>query len=426
MSLTTRLDLPWLGQTSGARRKAVVTLSCVANLGLLGYFKYYNFFIDSLREAVSGLGLDINLTTLDMVLPVGISFYTFQTMSYTIDVYRGKLKPTRNFIDYAVYVSFFPQLVAGPIERGSALLPQFLQARSFDPAKARDGCRQILWGLLKKVVIADRIGYMVAIIHRTPPESQSGLALALATIFFAFQIYCDFSAYSDIAIGTGRLFGISLRRNFAYPYFSQSLTEFWRRWHISLSTWFRDYVYIPLGGSRTSRGRVVRNILVTFTLSGLWHGASWTFVVWGLLNGIGISLESWWRKNSLGPHEIPGGVGVLPSIRTLLRIVLVFTFVCCGWVFFWAANLEQAITVFSRIMIAPFESEQTRLTQYHLLGVGLIGVLTTVEWIQRDKPHGLCIEGLSRPIRWSIYTVLLWGGLYCRAPGTGPFIYFQF
>ncbi len=272
-----------LDQTGSPRkRRALLSASLGCNLALLGTFKYYGFFVENLCAALTQLGLDLHLTTYQIVLPVGISFYTFQTLSYTIDVYRRQLEPTRSLIDYLAFVSFFPQLVAGPIERASHLLPQFASPRSFDPLIARDGLRLILWGMAKKILVADRLAIIVDQIYGSVGTAHGPL-LAFGTVCFAFQIYCDFSAYSEIAKGTGQLFGIRLMRNFAYPYFSQSLGEFWRRWHISLSTWFRDYVYIPLGGSKVSAFRMRFNLLATFLISGFWHGAAWRFLVWGAI-----------------------------------------------------------------------------------------------------------------------------------------------
>ena len=275
-----------LGKTDVARkRKTLLWMSILVNLGFLGFFKYYNFFAENFVAAFTFFGADIQPNTLDIILPVGISFYTFQTMSYTIDVYRKNLKPTNDFVAFSAFVSFFPQLVAGPIERATNLLPQFYQKRKFDYAQAVDGMRQILWGLFKKVVIADNCAVYANEIFNNSAD-YNGSTLLLGAIFFTFQIYGDFSGYSDIAIGTARLFGFNLMQNFAFPYFSRDIAEFWRRWHISLSTWFRDYVYIPLGGSRGGTLMKVRNTFIIFIVSGFWHGANWTFIIWGALNAV--------------------------------------------------------------------------------------------------------------------------------------------
>ena len=287
------------------RRRWLCT-SIAANLSLLGIFKYFHFFVDSFQSTASAFGWQVPDTTLEIVLPVGISFYTFQTLGYTIDVFRRKTPACKDFVVYLTFVSFFPQLVAGPIERASAMLSQFQSPRTFESDLATSGCRLILWGFAKKLIIADRLAIFVNECY-SDPGSFGGPMLALATVLFAFQIYCDFSAYSDIAIGTGRLLGIRLSRNFAYPYFSQSITEFWRRWHISLSSWFRDYVYIPLGGSRHSRPNRFRNLLVTFLTSGLWHGAAWHFVFWGGINGVAVASESGASESGASEAERPTG-----------------------------------------------------------------------------------------------------------------------
>ncbi|MDN3644276.1 MBOAT family O-acyltransferase, partial [Lutimonas halocynthiae] len=267
-------------ENNGSRRLLLLWTSIIVNLGFLGFFKYYNFFLDNFIEAFSFFGYVFKAGSLQIILPVGISFYTFQTLSYTIDVYKKKLEPTKDFIAFAAFVSFFPQLVAGPIERATNLLPQFYKKRTFDSNKAIDGLKQILWGLFKKVVIADNAAQFANEIFNNSGD-YSGSTLFLGALFFAFQIYGDFSGYSDIAIGTSRLFGFNLMKNFAFPYFSRDIAEFWRRWHISLSTWFRDYLYIPLGGSRGGLSMKIRNTFIIFIVSGFWHGANWTFIVWG-------------------------------------------------------------------------------------------------------------------------------------------------
>ena len=268
-----------------SKRKVLLWTSIIVNLGFLGFFKYYNFFLENFVDAFSLFGMQINANSLNIILPVGISFYTFQTLSYTIDVYRKKLEPTKDFMAFSAFVCFFPQLVAGPIERATNLLPQFYKKRTFEYHKAVDGMRQILWGLFKKVVIADNCAEFANQIFNNSAD-MNGSTLVLGAIFFTFQIYGDFSGYSDIAIGTSRLFGFDLKQNFATPYFSRDIAEFWRRWHISLSTWFRDYLYIPLGGSRGGTWMKVRNTFAIFLVSGFWHGANWTFIIWGALNAI--------------------------------------------------------------------------------------------------------------------------------------------
>lgn len=330
-----------LGKTDDEhRRKWLLGASLAFNLGVLAYFKYANFFIEQFITAFSSLGISLHLSTLQFILPVGISFYTFQTLSYTIDVYRKQLEPTRDWVVFFAYVSFFPQLVAGPIERATQLIPQFQTKRSFDYEKAKDGMRQILWGLFKKVVIADSCAVFVEEIF-SAHETMAASSLILGAVLFAFQIYCDFSGYSDIAIGTARLFGISLMQNFAFPYFSRNIAEFWRRWHISLSTWFRDYLYIPLGGSRVdSQWKLVRNIFAIFLVSGFWHGADWKFIVWGGLHALFFlpSILLGYNRKYLEPvaeHRW------LPSWREGLNILTTFALVCFAWIFFRADSMSQ-------------------------------------------------------------------------------------
>ena len=320
----------------------------------------------------------------EVILPVGISFYTFQTMSYTIDIYRRKFGPTRDVVAFFAFVSFFPQLVAGPIERASALLPQFEKRRSFSPVQASDGMRQMLWGFFKKIVIADNLAPQVESIFSNYQQLDS-LSLLIGVFFFALQIYSDFSGYSDIAIGTARLFGFKLMRNFAYPYFSRDIGEFWRRWHISLSTWFRDYVYIPLGGNRCSKPRQIWNVLLTFTVSGLWHGANWTFVVWGFLNGLYLLPQSL-RTNRKKQTDIAAAGRLLPSPVEAGSIVLTFFLTLLAWVFFRASSLSQAIGYLGGMLNAPFGANlHGAYTQELLLCAGLL----LLEWLQRTKQHPL-------------------------------------
>ena len=304
------------------KRKLLLWTSILVNLGFLGFFKYYNFFLDNFIASFSLLGLEFKANSLNIILPVGISFYTFQTLSYSIDVYRRKLKPTKDFIAFSAFVSFFPQLVAGPIERAENLLPQFYKIRIFDYSKAVDGMRQILWGLFKKMVIADNAAEIANQIFNNSAD-YSGSTLLLGALFFTFQIYGDFSGYSDIAIGTARLFGFDLMRNFNFPYFSRDIAEFWRRWHISLSTWFRDYLYIPLGGSRGSRLMIIRNTFIIFIVSGFWHGANWTFIVWGALHAIYFLPLLLTNRNRTYLGVVAEGK-ILPSVRELLLMMSTF------------------------------------------------------------------------------------------------------
>ena len=425
-----------MGRTDVSRqRKLLLGLSIVCNLGLLGFFKYFNFFTANLVEMANLIGWRLNTGTLEIILPVGISFYTFQTLSYTIDIYRDRMKPTRDLTDYLAFVSFFPQLVAGPIERATKLVPQFSQERRFDSPASRDACRQILWGFVKKLILADRLAAYVDSVYVSPNEA-SGPALMLATVCFAFQIYCDFSAYSDIAIGTARLYGITLTRNFAYPYFSQSLTEFWRRWHISLSTWFRDYVYFPLGGNRTTPARCSFNILVTFLVSGLWHGAAWRFLLWGGLNGGAIVAEKTFRNLEADnkAFDCPGGDRVIPSAKTLWRILSTFSLVCFCWIFFRAKSIGDACLVIRNIMsdfinVSAYQVLLLKVQSDESLSTTLtiLAAFVAIEWTQRREMHPLRIPALWVPIRWATYTILVWGSLMLMpTTAINPFIYFTF
>ncbi|RUA30635.1 MAG: MBOAT family protein, partial [Bacteroidetes bacterium] len=397
-----------LVQNNVRKRKLLLWLSIIVNLGLLGYFKYYNFFIDNFIEAFSFFGEKLSVDSLKIVLPVGISFYTFQTLSYTIDVYKKKLEPTKDFIAFAAFVSFFPQLVAGPIERASNLLPQFSKNRSFDYDKAADGLRQILWGLFKKVVIADNAAQIANEIFNNSPD-YSGSTLLLGAFFFAFQIYGDFSGYSDIAIGTSRLFGFNLMKNFAFPYFSRDIAEFWRRWHISLSTWFRDYLYIPLGGSRVGRWLNVRNIFIIFIVSGFWHGANWTFIVWGALNALYFLPLLLLNKNRLNTNNVAEGK-VLPNFQELVAMTVTFSLTLLAWVFFRSDDLSHAWnylnTIFSAsfFTIPHFEGMHLALTTIVLLLLFIV-----IEWFGREDEYAIEKLGLhwNRAYRYSVYYLLI-------------------
>jgi alginate O-acetyltransferase complex protein AlgI len=417
---------------SAVRRKRLLIISIISNLSLLGFFKYYNFFVDSARGFLGALGWSAPFPTLEIILPAGISFYTFQTMSYTIDVYRGHVKICHHILDYLAYVCFFPQLVAGPIERANRFLPQFLEPRRFDEAIATDGCRQILWGFFKKMVIADNLAPLVDSVY-AHPDRADGPTLAVATIFFAFQIYCDFSAYSDIAVGLGKLFGFQLMRNFAYPYFSLSVAEFWRRWHISLSTWFRDYVYIPLGGGEGGPLKRARNVMITFTVSGLWHGASWNFVIWGALNGLGILPTVLARRDRerRKASDTPGGERFFPSFVMIARMAFCFAFICLGWIFFRARTLPEAWTILTKIV--TLSGPAANASRAHFFGplsartmVGIIALFVFIEWVQRRRHHPLAIEKLPRLLRQLIYAAVFWSILLLGTYSSGQFIYFQF
>lgn len=408
-------------------RKMLVIASVLVNLGFLGFFKYYNFFAENFVEAFTLLGQQFNVSTLNIALPVGISFYTFQTLSYSIDVYRRKLPPTKDAISFFAFVAFFPQLVAGPIERATTLLPQFFTERKFDYDKATDGLRQILWGLFKKMVIADNCAIFVNPVYGIPGSNISdfhtGSSLLVATFLFAFQIYADFSGYSDIAIGTARLFGFDLMRNFAFPYFSRDIAEFWRRWHISLSTWYRDYLYVPLGGSRGGKFKVLRNIFIIFILTGFWHGASWTFVFWGFLNAV-YFLPLFLLTNNRQNLDVASKGRILPTPKDFINILITFTLTMFTWIFLRAGTIGQGFAILKKIFSASLftypESYSRRLFAF-------IIILIVVEWLNRDKEHGLEISDYDLPvyIRYFIYysitlLILLFAG---KARG---FIYFQF
>jgi D-alanyl-lipoteichoic acid acyltransferase DltB (MBOAT superfamily) len=413
--------------TDERKRKIWLLVSIIVNIGFLGFFKYFNFFIDNFVTAISIFGIRPEVSSLNIILPVGISFYTFQTMSYTIDVYKRKLEPTRDFISFAAFVSFFPQLVAGPIERAANLLPQFYAKRTFDYEKAACGMRQILWGLFKKIVVADSCAAYVNYVFRDH-QNQTGLTLLFGAIFFAFQIYGDFSGYSDIAIGTGRLFGFNLMRNFNYPYFSRDIAEFWRRWHISLTTWFRDYVYFPLGGSRVSKWKVIRNTFIIFLASGFWHGANWTFVVWGAFHAVLFLPLILSGKNRKYTDTVAAGK-YLPGIKEIFQMGMTFLLVLAGWVFFRADSIGQAFEYLKGIAdkslfsLTLLYGKKTALTNTVFIASMLI-----VEWIGRNNQFGLeKIAAVRRkPCRWIIYLVIVLIILTFLKTEETPFIYFQF
>jgi alginate O-acetyltransferase complex protein AlgI len=416
-----------LGRTENpAKRKLLLWTALVINLGCLGFFKYYNFFLDNFVTAFSFMGKEIHAGSLRIILPVGISFYTFQSMSYTIDIYRRKLKPTSDFVAFSAFVSFFPQLVAGPIERATHLLPQFFTRRTFDYAKAVDGLRQILWGLFKKIVIADNCAVYADSIFNNSAQC-SGSTLAMGAIFFAFQIYSDFSGYSDIAIGTSRLFGFELMQNFAYPYFSRDMAEFWRRWHISLSTWFRDYLYIPLGGSRGGTWAKIRNTFVTFIVSGFWHGANWTFIAWGTLNALYFLPLMLLGKNRNHMQIVAQG-RMLPTVREAFSILVTFGLTVLAWIFFRAQSIGHAVDFLSGIASPSlFSVPKTPTGSISMPLMCLVGLFFLVEWNGREWPHALARLGLrwKRPARHVLYYAILYAIVWFGGKQQ-QFIYFQF
>ncbi len=414
-------------EVNNSKRKMLLWVSISVNLGFLGFFKYYNFFVDNFIAAFSFFGSEIKPNTLNIILPVGISFYTFQTLSYTIDVYREKLKPTDDFIVFAAFVSFFPQLVAGPIERAAHLLPQFYIKRKFDYSKAIDGMRQILWGLFKKIVIADNCAVFANDIFNNY-QDYSGSTLILGALFFTFQIYCDFSGYSDIAIGTSRLFGFDLMKNFSFPYFSRDIAEFWRRWHISLSTWFRDYLYIPLGGSRGGIWMKTRNTFIIFIVSGFWHGANWTFIVWGALNAI-YFLPLLLTNNNRNNLDVIAKGKIFPSFRETYQMLLTFSLTVLAWIFFRAENIHHALSYIANIgnrslfSVPSFDT----MKPINLLIVPLIFFFFLIEWFGRDSEFGMQFIGLkwNRVFRWSLYLGVVIC-IFIFSSQEQAFIYFQF
>jgi len=402
------------------KRKYLLWLSLGVNLGLLGFFKYFNFFIESWLDAWRMFGVDMHASSLNIILPVGISFYTFQTLSYTIDVYRKQLKPTNNFIDFASFVTFFPQLVAGPIERASHLLPQFQKSRAFNYQTAKSGLHLIIWGLFKKVVIADTCAIYVNAIFSNY-ENVNAMTLVLGSVYFAFQIYGDFSGYSDMAIGIARLFGFDLMRNFKYPYFSRDIAEFWRRWHISLSTWFRDYVYIPLGGSKVSKLLQIRNVFVIFLVSGFWHGANWTFVVWGFLNALYFLPLLLRRKNRVHIEDVKIS-NFSSALKVGIQVLSTFTLTCFAWIFFRADSISIALDYIKRIFTFTYGIEYLSIERYSVEILLLLFFFVIIEWFYKEKEEP--ISGRFESIK--IITVILLIFVLGSFSNPQSFIYFQF
>ena len=420
-----------------------VFLSFAINISILIFFKYFDFFADNVVRVFALFNVEVVAPTFDVLLPVGISFYTFQALSYTMDVYRGELKAERNFITYALFVSFFPQLVAGPIERSVNLLPQFKKEHKFDYERMHHGFVLMIWGLFQKMVVADRISIVVDKIYASPGDYR-GSAIVFATLLFAFQIYCDFGGYSNIAVGTAEIMGFDLMKNFQQPYLSTSVRMFWRRWHISLNKWFTDYLYIPMGGSRCKTPRKIFNRMVTFGLSGLWHGASWGFVVWGLLNGIYITIEEGLQALRERLTHIPEPGKIAGKIIAVLKTVLTFAAIDFSWLFFRARTLENAHTALSRIFLnfdlsgflSDFRSVLYGVRQfdlnflnYYVLAVGILAVVI----VDVAGSKGFSVSKLTRlklPLRWILYltclTAILIYGEYGFEYSAESFIYFQF
>ena len=409
-------------QSKASKRKMYLALSIFINLGFLGFFKYYNFFVNSFTTAFSFFGGNISSNTLNIILPIGISFYTFQTLSYTIDVYRQKIEPTKDFISFSAFVCFFPQLVAGPIERASKLLPQFYKRRVFDNDIAVSGFNLIIWGLFKKIVIADSCALYVNAIFKDY-ESLNSLSLLMGAIYFSFQIYGDFSGYSDIAIGTSRLFGFDLNKNFNYPYFSRDISEFWRRWHISLSTWFRDYLYIPLGGSKRHLVIKTRNIFIIFIVSGFWHGANWTFIIWGFLNAIyylPLLLANKNRIYLLDTFELKDK----PSVKEFFKISSTFFLVTIGWVFFRSNTVGEAFKFLKRLLSFNINGglEYLSIERYSVELIILLFAFVSLEWFSKPNEHPFI--GKYKVVKIILIIIaILTLGVFSKA---SDFIYFQF
>jgi alginate O-acetyltransferase complex protein AlgI len=409
------------------KRKLLLWTSIIINLGFLGFFKYFNFFLDNFVQAFSFFGQEISKSGLNIILPIGISFYTFQTLSYTIDIYRKRLEPTKNFITFSAFVSFFPQLVAGPIERATNLLPQFHKKRQFDKADAIIGLRQVLWGLFKKVVIADNCAEIANEIFNNS-DNYGGTSLILGAVMFAFQIYGDFSGYSDIAIGVARLFGFKLMKNFAFPYFSRDIAEFWRRWHISLSTWFRDYLYIPLGGSRGGALMKVRNTFIIFIVSGFWHGANWTFIAWGVLNAIYFLPLLLLKKNRVHTDDISSN-RIIPTFVEFSKILFTFSLTVFAWIFFRADNISHAFHFLRNSFFGLlqkgnyFESYQIFVGSISVFIILIIFIL--IEWRGRKEEFAIYSLSDSRYINSSFYYIIL-VTMFFYSGKPQEFIYFQF
>jgi len=402
-------------------------LSIGVNLGFLGFFKYYNFFAESFAELFAGFGFQINPLVLQIILPIGISFYTFHGLSYVIDIYKERIKAERSVIDYALFVSFFPLLVAGPIERATHLLPQIKRERQFNYDNAVDGLRQILWGLFKKMVVADNCAYYANMIFNDY-HNYTGVTLIFGAVLFAFQIYGDFSGYSDIALGTARLFGFDLLRNFSYPYFSRDIAEFWRRWHISLSSWFRDYLYIPLGGSKGGNWMRIRNTFIIFIVSGFWHGANWTFIIWGFLNALFI-MPSIVLKTNRNNLDIVAEGRLFPNIKEIFQLILTFSLACFAWIFFRSNSVTDAFEYIGRIFstLGIGIGYPYKLLNGDIKVLIFILIMLIFEWFMREELHPLRKPFTNLPTfaRWIVYfllaiLVLLFAGEQAE------FIYFQF
>ena len=417
------------------RRKTYLILSLASSLSVLFIFKYLHFIGESLNGLLQLFHISYHLPLLNFLLPIGISFYTFKTMGYAIDVYRGVIKPEKHFGLFALYVTFFPQLLAGPIERAAHLIPQFYKKYDFEDRRVIDGLKLMAWGFFKKMVIADKVSIVVDQVYNHPTE-YTGIPLIVATVFFAFQIYCDFSGYSDIAMGAAQLMGFNLMDNFNRPYSSKSVSEFWRRWHISLSTWFRDYVYISLGGNRVVRWRWYYNLFVTFLLSGLWHGANWTFLVWGALHGFYILFSIWTQRER---KKIVQWVHLdrFPAFHGALKVVITFTLICFGWIFFRAKSISDAFYIVTHLFVGLGSLSHIKVSANNLFSLGLgrfdfyivlvsIGLMELVHGIERKGDVRHLFSGKPILLRWTFYYLLILFIIFFGAYDDQVFIYFQF
>lgn len=398
----------------------ICAFNVIINLLILGVYKYYDFFVLSFAAAFMSIGIELNVKTLNLVLPVGISFYTFQALSYTIDVYKSKIEPTKDVIAFFSFMSFFPQLVAGPIERASHLLPQFCKPRVFNYDYAVDGMKLILWGLFKKMVVADNCADIVNEVWADYSTCSSS-TLILVAILFTFQIYGDFSGYSDIAVGSAKLFGIELVRNFNVPYFSRNVAEFWRRWHVSLMRWFTDYIYIPLGGNRVVRWKVFRNTIIVFLVSGLWHGANWTFICWGLYHAI-LFLPLMILGTKKYKNTVADG-NLFPNIKELGMMLSTFVLIAIGWIIFRAASISEAMD-YIRSMAENWSMTDT-FAVWHRKVWFFIVMCIVMEWFTRTKEHALQFSLPSRTLRWTMYLLLAFI-IITQQGNQATFIYFQF
>ncbi len=429
LALSTLLDYVygfWVASPNRKKAKLFLWLSVINNLGILGVFKYYNFFALQFQSAFEAIGVHTNPALLNVVLPIGISFYTFHGMSYVFDIYRAKQKPVSNFVDYAVFVSFFPLLVAGPIERAHHLLPQVQRARTFNYSQAVEGCRLMLWGMFKKIVIADSLAGMANEIFGTY-QNHNAFTLIMGAIIFSFQIYGDFSGYSDIALGTAKLFGFELLSNFKFPYFSRDIAEFWRRWHISLSSWFRDYLYIPLGGSKGGKLKQVRNTFIIFLVSGFWHGASWNFITWGFIHACGFLPLLLLNRNRQNVTDVVAQDRALPNLKELWQMGCTFVFVTFAWIFFRADGMQAAVGYLKQIGVSTIDqpAQYFHLPGYMISFIYIVPLLLGDWWLRRDERKLRTVN--ITIIRVAVYLLMSYFILkqLVNADITS-FIYFQF